>query len=344
MQFRTWFGGLVAGGVILFAGCAGDGDSGAATQTPPGGTATPPAAASSTATRSATVFVIPTPTASPEATISATCPVAPSDAYPAGETSKGTITSGDRERSFLIHVPGIYDPAVPTPLVLNFHGLGSSASQQHIYAGLAPLAEREGFIVVSPEGVNRSWLLVPGVNDIQFTRDLVAGLSEVLCIDPGAVFSTGMSNGGFMSAALACVAGDLVAAVAPVAGILGPTMNCGDPVPILQFHGTDDAVVPYDGGTITATGGPFDGIDAIMARWAEHNGCSIEPTTSEASSAVDFVEFVDCEAETAHYVVEGGGHTWPGGPAVARLGATTAEISASELMWEFFMENRRRPD
>src|SRR5690606_28638251 len=133
-----------------------------------------------------------------------------------------------------------------------------------------------------------------GVNDIQFTRDLVAAVSEALCIDPGAVFSTGMSNGGFMSAALACVAGDLVAAVAPVAGVLGPSANCGEPVPIVQFHGTDDAVVPYEGGTISATGGPFGGIDAIMGGWAEHNGCSVEPVASEASPSVDLIKFDGC--------------------------------------------------
>lgn len=341
MRLRTWFAfAALAVAALGLVSCdegepATDGTPAATpTTTPVGSPTSSPGTVEPTAT--ATPLPSPSPTASGTA-----CTLGPAPAFPPGETTDATIVSGDRQRTYLIYVPETYDGTVSVPLVLNFHGLGSNAAQQHIYAGLVPIAEREGFIVVSPDGVNNSWLITPGVNDIQFTRDLVAGLSEALCIDPGAVFSTGMSNGGFMSAALACAAGDLVAAVAPVAGVLGPTAICGEPVPILQFHGTNDAVVPYEGGTISATGGPFGGIEPIMEDWAEHNGCSIEPVTSEASPSVDLVEFPDCDAETAHYVVEGGGHTWPGGPAVARLGATTTEISASELMWQFFMEHRR---
>lgn len=340
MQSRTTFGVLLLACVLAFSACSRDSDDVAPAEP------TTPAAAAATATsviptRAPTVFQIPTPSGTPPPTLSAACPAATSQAFAAGETSDGFSTSGGAGRTFLIYVPASYTGAEAVPLVLNFHGLGSNGSQQHLYSGLVPIAEREGFILVSPDGVNNSWLIAPGVNDIQFTRDLVATLSEQLCIDPGAVFATGMSNGGFMSAALACVAGDLVAAVAPVAGVLGPSANCGEPVPILQFHGTDDAVVPYEGGTITATGGPFGGIEAIMDGWAEHNGCSGEPVATEAAPSVDLVAFEGCDAETAHYVVEGGGHTWPGSLPVARLGATTDEISASELMWEFFLEHRR---
>ncbi len=351
MNIRIAFALVALLALPLAAACdGGDGSSPAsepsstatAGASPSGGGSTPTAAP--TATEAAPDE--PTPTATSNAVAGAAagglaCELGPSAAFPVGETTNATIVSGGRERTFLIYVPGGYEGSSAVPLVLNFHGLGSNGSQQHVYAGLVPIAEREGFIVVSPDGVNNSWLITPGVNDIEFTRDLVAAVSEGLCIDPGAVFSTGMSNGGFMSAALACVAGDLVAAVAPVAGVLGPSANCGEPVPLLQFHGTDDAVVPYEGGTISATGGPFGGIDAIMLGWAEHNGCSLVPGTSEASDSVDLVTFEGCDAETAHYVVDGGGHTWPGGPAVPRLGPTTTEISASELMWEFFLQNRR---
>ena len=336
MRFRTVFALIAAASALAFSACEGGGEGDATTPEVESVTAT-----SVIPTRAPTVFEIPTSAATPSSTIASTCPAVPSEEFPPGETTDAFMTSGGAGRTYLIYVPASYTGAEPVPLVLNFHGLGSNGAQQHLYSGLVPIAEREGFILVSPDGVNNSWLIAPGVNDIQFTRDLVATVSEQLCIDPGAVFSTGMSNGGFMSAALACVAGDLVAAVAPVAGVLGPSANCGEPVPFLQFHGTDDAVVPYEGGTISATGGPFGGIEAIMDGWAEHNGCSGEPVTTEASPSVDLVSFEGCEAETAHYVVEGGGHTWPGGPTVVRLGATTNEISASELMWEFFEEHRR---
>jgi len=338
MHSRMAFGAWLLACVLAFASCTDDDAGQTAT---PIATADSVTATSVIPTRAPTVFEIPTNAVTPSSTLVATCPAVSSDAFPLGKTTEAFMTSGGAGRTYLIYVPASYTGAEPVPLVLNFHGLGSNGAQQHLYSGLVPIAEREGFVLVSPDGVNNSWLIAPGVNDIQFTRDLVATVSEQLCIDPGAVFSTGMSNGGFMSAALACVAGDLVAAVAPVAGVLGPSANCGEPVPFLQFHGTDDAVVPYEGGTISATGGPFGGIEAIMDGWAEHNGCSGEPITTEAAASVDLVEYQGCDAETAHYVVEGGGHTWPGGPAVVRLGATTDEISASELMWEFFEEHRR---
>lgn len=40
--------------------------------------------------------------------------------------------------------------------------------------------------------------------------------------------------------------------------------------------------------------------------------------------------------------IEGGGHTWPGQrPVVARLGDSTMDISANDLMWEFFQRHPR---
>jgi polyhydroxybutyrate depolymerase len=40
------------------------------------------------------------------------------------------------------------------------------------------------------------------------------------------------------------------------------------------------------------------------------------------------------------YVIEGGGHTWPGRtPRFAFLGKSTSHISANDLMWEFFQKH-----
>jgi len=43
------------------------------------------------------------------------------------------------------------------------------------------------------------------------------------------------------------------------------------------------------------------------------------------------------------YVVEGGGHTWPGAAIdVPVLGETTHEISATDLIWAFFENHPAR--
>jgi polyhydroxybutyrate depolymerase len=263
-------------------------------------------------------------------------------AFPSGRTSAGAITSEGRERTFQLYVPPGYDGAAALPLVLNFHGLGSNGAEQEFYSGLVPVAEREGFLVASPDGINRAWLTTPGVNDIQFTRDLVAAISELACVDLDRVYATGMSNGGFISAALACFAGDLVAAVAPVAGMTAPGSLCGAPVPLIEFHGTDDRVVPYERGIFAPTGGVFAGVPALMEAWAEFNGCEGEAAEEAIGESVVFREYAGCDVPTGHYVVEGGGHTWPGAVAVERLGVTTREISATEIAWAFFRANPRR--
>jgi polyhydroxybutyrate depolymerase len=44
----------------------------------------------------------------------------------------------------------------------------------------------------------------------------------------------------------------------------------------------------------------------------------------------------------ALYTVDGGGHTWPGGPAVGRsVGRVSRELDATAAIWEFFARHRR---
>ena len=267
----------------------------------------------------------------------------------AGETVSRTLQSAGRTRTYLVYVPPAAGPAAePMPLVLNFHGLGSTGAQQHVYGGWVPIAQREGFVVASPNGVQNSWLIAAGLDDIQFVRDLVAALGNELCLDPGRIYATGMSNGGFMSTTLACQAQDLIAAIAPVSGESAPGPGCGGrPVPLVLFHGTDDAVVPYQAGTINAgavSGTPFPGVAAVLGEWAKHNGCSdAPPVETRIAADVVKVEYQGCRAPVVHYRVEGGGHTWPGAVPVPRLGATTTSISASDIAWEFFKANPRTP-
>ncbi len=316
---------------ITLAGCGGEDGAPAPTAEP-------------TATASAPESPTPAPTATPTApAVRGTpgCGQPLAAGLRAGETTSRTLQSAGRTRTYLVHVPKGYDPARPIPLVLNFHGLGSNGAQQHVYGGWVPLADREGFVVASPNGVDNSWLLAAGLDDIQFVRDLVAALGGELCLDPARVFASGMSNGGFMSTTLACRASDIIAAIAPVAGQSAPGAACSEePVPVVSFHGTADGVVPYEAGTVTAgavTGTPFEGVPSIVGKWAAHNGCSGEPSESRVAADVVKVEYAGCSAPVVHYRVEGGGHTWPGAPAVPRLGTTTTSINAAEVAWAFFV-------
>jgi polyhydroxybutyrate depolymerase len=248
------------------------------------------------------------------------------------------------DRTYDLLVPASYDASMPTTLVLNFHGyLIGNPTQQAEWSQMDGFAEDAGVVVAYPAGVNASWnggeccgdAMSGDIDDVGFVRALVEQIAGMLCIDPSRVFATGMSNGGFLSHRLACEAGDLVAAIAPVAGVLGvDTASCeGRAVPVMHFHGTSDLIVAYDGGI-------FPSVADTMSFWVDHNGCGAEPevtfqmgdTTCETwSGCTDGADVVLC-------TITGGGHCWPGNTACPVM-SSTDQIHASEAALQFFADH-----
>jgi len=147
-----------------------------------------------------------------------------------------------------------------------------------------------------------------------------------------------MSNGGFMAHRLACELSDRVAAVAPVSGVLGLT-ECkpARPVSVLHFHGTTDSLVQYGGGGLAT----FPSVDSVMAGWAARDGCKAQREQVKVVGDVTCERYVGCPTgvDVELCRVDGGGHTWPGGPGLSRWGKTTSSLSATETMWRFFREH-----
>ena len=262
--------------------------------------------------------------------------------------SLGTITAGGIERGYRLYVPSSYDASTPLAMVLNFHGFGSNAAQQEDYSGFVSHAEANGFVLVTPDGSNnpQRWYiygrLEPGfVDDFAFVEALIDTVSTAVCIDPARIFAAGISNGGGMSALLGCRS-DRIAAVAPVAGAPFNASICtgAGPMPVIAFHGTEDDLVPFDGGSGGRLGLPIRPVRDNMRGWAEHNGCDLTLQTERIAADVVLERYTDCneDAEVLLYVIEGGGHTWPGsGRGLAGvLRSTTQSIDASELIWQFF--------
>ena len=290
-----------------------------------------------------------TTSSSPAPTLAASTPTAstaancgPARPHEAGNTD-GTIVSGGRERTYILSVPVSYDGSVAVPLVLNLHGASSSATQQAIYSRLQAQAEERGFIAVAPNATpdntgDQAWRFLPGDDtDTGFFTDLLNTLEEELCIDPARVYSIGISSGSAMSARLACALPDRIAAVGLVAAIAYFPGCAADPTPIIAFHGTADLAVPFEGG-MSIGGLPVRPVRDSAADWAELNGCNPTPAEARVSEHVSTVAYSDCDDEVAVvlYVVEFGGHTWPGSIDVPRLGPTNHEIDATALIWEFF--------
>ncbi|MEX0786487.1 MAG: flexitail domain-containing putative surface protein [Dehalococcoidia bacterium] len=292
----------------------------------------------------------------------------------ASGTSIETIAAPEGTRSYRLHVPPSYNGADRVPLVINMHGFTSNAIQQQFYSGLSARADEPdgGFIVVHPEGLlvngipnTQHWNSVqigsPEPDDVAFLNNVLDAVEAALCVDTNRVFSTGISNGAMMSVRLACSLSARVAAIAPIAGAYYPQLSldeppgpfhnsaetCDDtrPVPVIAFHGTDDTSVPFEGGgSAVSFRLPIDNDTAdedVMEEWAAHNGCTSGRQESVISGEVRLVEYSTCDdgATLQLYIVDGGGHTWPGAPDAPPLGYTTHDISATDLMWEFFQQH-----
>jgi polyhydroxybutyrate depolymerase len=330
--------------LVALSGCAG-GDEDRAASSTRGSTPTSPVAAQSTGG------------AAPPTRTSAGCD---SDAPAPPGTSDETIESGGETRSYQLDIPPSYDGRRPYALVLGLHSLTVSYKVVPGMTGFGEMFAAHDFVGVAPSGlVARAtpfWNAAPVDDnyDVAFLADLLDHLEATLCLDTSRVFSVGMSNGAQMSSLIACALQGRVAAIAPIAGVEFPQPCDGPPVPVIAFHGTTDPIVPYGGGGLSATriaelhhytaglppGLPASlGVDDSMARWAAHNGCGSEFLEERVSPEVRRRTWPGCEAATEIYLVDGGGHAWPGKPVPqfeAAFGHATTEIDASALLFDFF--------
>jgi polyhydroxybutyrate depolymerase len=271
-----------------------------------------------------------------------------------------TITVGDLKRNYLVHIPPKYDSKKPTPVILAFHGGGANAENMVVFSGLNKKSDVAGFIVVYPSGTGRlekvltfnggnccGYAMKNKIDDVEFTRKILDDLAKSANIDPKRVFATGMSNGGIMSYLLASELSDRIAAIAPVGGPMG-TETCKPkrPVSVIHFHGTDDKHAPFKGGKGKGPSGTdFFSVDHSIQTWVKVNGCHKEPVVirlpDKAKEGTTIIRKTygggKNGSEVVLVLIEGGGHTWPGQePRLKMLGKSTKNISANDLMWEFF--------
>ncbi|MBX7111962.1 MAG: prolyl oligopeptidase family serine peptidase [Dehalococcoidia bacterium] len=280
------------------------------------------------------------------------------------------LPSDGRDRYYLLHTPPRSAEPLP-PLLVALHGGGSRPEVMPALTGLLAVADREGFVVVLPAGIDGGWndgradsgqaAGRQGIDDIGFIRAVVEDASKHALVDMARVFATGISNGAMMSSRLACEASDVFAGIAPVAGTAAEGFESwcrpARPVAVMAFLGTADPLVPFEGGDV---GGIFLGrgrgrvvsASDFEAFWSQHNRCERQPRDQlpdadrSDGSRASVEAFVGCTGggEMAVYVLDGGGHTWPGGRQYLSprlVGHTNRDLSASELMLQFFKGLRR---
>jgi polyhydroxybutyrate depolymerase len=298
--------------------------------------------------------------------------------FPAPGDFDLSLQVGSRQRTYRVHLPPGFAESKALPVLLAFHGGGGSAQGFQKYAGLDAVADREGFVVVYPDGSGRlgrrllTWnaggccgpAREDRVDDVGFALRLLADLSRDLPLDRTRVYATGHSNGAMMTYRLAAEAADRIAAIAAAAGAMQVAVfQPSRPMPVLHIHSVDDPRALYAGGLGPAF--PFtrrrvehNPVEAELARWIKLDGCAPEPQPVEerlatgdgvkGTQAAVLLDYAPCTsgADVQLWKLTGAGHGWPGAPPVLGekvMGPQARVISAAEEVWRF-LKGFTRPD
>ncbi|APW59434.1 alpha/beta hydrolase family esterase [Paludisphaera borealis] len=276
---------------------------------------------------------------------------------PAGDHQR-SLTSEGLPRAYWVHIPPGYDASKPTPVVLILHSALMNGPSMAKFCGMNDKADQAGFIAVYPNGAGPTSLFkywdAGGVkfrdsDDVGFIAKVLDDLESVVHVDRKRVFAAGMSNGGMMCYRLAAELSNRIAAIASVAGSMAIN-DCHPkrPVPVLHFHGTKDGVVLYNGpDERTPSNIKFLSVDDTVRAWARLDGCPPTPSIDVLPHLKDQIPIRRAiygpgtdGAEVVLYSVQGGGHTWPGrDPEMFFLGKSTKDVSANDLIWEFFQKH-----
>ncbi|MSO65418.1 MAG: esterase [Alphaproteobacteria bacterium] len=271
------------------------------------------------------------------------------------------------ERTFRLYVPNPVAGRQSLAVVIVLHGGGGAGIGMVALtrAALHRLADRDGVLVVYPDARFHHWndgrddFASPShqanVDDVGFITRLTETLAGEFPVDRARIFVTGASNGGMMAIRLACERAERFAAVAPVMASM-PTALAGTcrpaaPLPFLMINGSEDRLVPYDGGAVIQQRGTVIGVEATAKLFARSNRCLEIPVKTllpdrdpNDETRIARLEWLGCQAAVLLYTVDGGGHAWPGGlPYASRalIGRTNNNLDASEEIWAFFAQRRR---
>jgi polyhydroxybutyrate depolymerase len=270
---------------------------------------------------------------------------------------------GGIQRHYLVVVPPVYDGSLAVPLVFIFHGKGNDGALEERITGFTTLAEKKGFIAVYPDGLDHVWdgrresplsRESGKSDDVAFVSAMIDELESRYKVDPKRIYATGSSNGAVFCHALAARLSERIAAIGSVSGSVGESIphyfHPKSPVSVIFFNGTDDHLMPYLG--IPHNGNGILSIPNAIAFWVAVDSCATPPimTTDKPSPLDDGLTIMrlfyakdKSICEVSAFIIEHGGHTWPGvhtDPVWAKTaGKTAMSINATELMWEFFAKH-----
>ncbi len=271
-----------------------------------------------------------------------------------GATISGSFLSDGTFRSYTVYVPASYTGSSSVPLVVNLHGYTGSSSQQENYQDFRPIADTANFIVLHPEGTGPftfllGWGAMATVAESEadrvFLMSLLDSIEANYNINTNKIYSTGFSQGGFMTYDLACLHGDRFAAIASVAGLLSADhKSVCDPthaIPVMHIHGTNDGLISY-------TGAGTEDTELLVENWVCYNNCNPTPAIdtltdidpADNSYPIHYVYGGGTDGATVEfYKIVNGGHQVPSELVTSDeygVGDRNRDFTASTVIWEFF--------
>ena len=261
-----------------------------------------------------------------------------------------SLVDQGQTRTYYLHTPTTHTPNRPRPLIVALHGSGMQGKEMAEKTALNQLADREGFVVVYPDALKKKWNVSGKApeDNVAFVHTLIRQVERTRSIDSTRIYVVGLSNGGILAQKLACENPRGITAIATVAASL-PTQfstHCQTqkPIPILMVNGTNDPVVPWEGGASPAIHIGRDlsvpSIPDVIDFWQQHNGCPSLPHVEAISDRVEVTHYVNCQAQSEVKLValQGATHVWSGGAyGQSVFGDTTTRV------WQFFQRHSLQP-
>lgn len=293
---------------------------------------------------------------------------------PQGYIADQSMDAGGETRAFDLFVP---PGQKNSPVVFLLHGAGGSKEALIGRDGKAApywrwisLAIEHDLILVipngtEPDGKRRGWNDCrvhdekPTADDMAFMQALLEEVKANYDVDTTRIYVNGTSNGGLLAQRMAEEMPEQIAAIASVIASRPDGSSCDTssmPVSILYMNGTEDKILPYDGGEVDGGRGLVLSTDASVAYWVARNGTDVQPETT------DFPDRDDNDKSTVHrdlyrngrlgtevalYRVEGAGHAEPSriahyGAGYRRIaGGQNYDIEMADEIWGFFHDKRR---
>ena len=281
-----------------------------------------------------------------------------------------TILINGLQRDYILHLPPSFNTAQKLPLIIALHGGGGTAKATVGFYNLEPLADKNNFIIVYPDAVNKAWN-IPGmasrvkrsdtnVDDVKFISVLLDTMIANYKADDKKVFCTGLSRGAIFSYYLADALNERITAIACVCGSISQTISASysfkKPIPVLMINGTQDPLINYNGGPVKILGRTGDDIgedasllpiENLLNKIIMLNKCNATPLTTalpdvDASDECTETEYLyNCNNVKVDFIkIENGGHTWAGGIQYLPkflIGRVCKDFSASQKIFDFFL-------